>query len=68
MEFPNEFMCPISRQIMYDPVLCAGDGFTYEKECIEKWLKDHTKSPMTNLYLDNTGLIPNRAMKGMIRA
>lgn len=39
MEIPNEFMCPISMQIMYDPVLCAGDGFAYERKCIEKWLE-----------------------------
>lgn len=35
-KIPNEYICPISKEIMYDPMLCE-DGINQEKECIEKW-------------------------------
>jgi hypothetical protein len=31
---PAEFVCPICRQIMKDPVTCV-DGYTYDKGCVE---------------------------------
>jgi hypothetical protein len=39
--------CPISMHVMRDPVL-AMDGFTYERESIERWLATSDKSPLTN--------------------
>ncbi len=35
-EFYKELTCPISHEFMMDPLL-ATDGFTYEREIIEKW-------------------------------
>jgi hypothetical protein len=26
----KELLCPITHELMTDPVLCTGDGFTYE--------------------------------------
>ena len=46
---PN-FICPITHQLFIDPVVAA-DGYLYEKEAIEEWLKEHNTSPMTNLML-----------------
>ena len=37
MEIPHEFCCPINLVLMEDPVLAA-DGYTYEREWIQKWL------------------------------
>lgn len=56
----DELKCPISKSLMYDPVL-ASDGFHYEKQSISEWLKRMNKSPMTNLKIkkwlyDNTFL------------
>ena len=34
MSDPKEFCCPISHELMKDPVV-AGDGHTYERSCIE---------------------------------
>jgi len=51
-EVPHEFKCPISLSIMSDPVLCS-DGFYYERRCIVEWLGRHSRSPMTNLSLQN---------------
>jgi hypothetical protein len=43
---PDEFICPITKQIFREPVLCD-DGFTYEKDAIEELLSNSSKSPMT---------------------
>ena len=43
------FLCPITREIMCDPVLLAADGHSYEREAISTWLSQHTRSPMTGL-------------------
>jgi hypothetical protein len=34
---PDEFLCPISREVMDDPVL-ASDGFTFERNAIERFV------------------------------
>ncbi|XP_055363502.1 WD repeat, SAM and U-box domain-containing protein 1 isoform X2 [Betta splendens] len=60
---PDEFLCPITRELMKEPVIAA-DGYSYEREAIESWI--HTKnrsSPMTNLPLLTTLLIPNHTLK-----
>jgi hypothetical protein len=33
---PNELLCPISSELMEDPVMTV-DGFTYERKNIERW-------------------------------
>ena len=33
---PNELLCPISSELMEDPVMTI-DGFTYERKNIERW-------------------------------
>ena len=45
--YPKEWYCPITHELLRVPVQ-AKDGFTYEKEAIEKWFQTSTKSPMTN--------------------
>eukprot|EP00567_Pseudictyota_dubia_P017663 CAMPEP_0197460846 /NCGR_PEP_ID=MMETSP1175-20131217/54991_1 /TAXON_ID=1003142 /ORGANISM="Triceratium dubium, Strain CCMP147" /LENGTH=172 /DNA_ID=CAMNT_0042996017 /DNA_START=34 /DNA_END=548 /DNA_ORIENTATION=+ len=34
----DAFLCPITREIMTDPVICA-DGHTYERHAIDMWLR-----------------------------
>jgi hypothetical protein len=58
-----QHICPISKAAMIDPVVAA-DGHSYERECIERWLTIYSNtSPMTNLVLQNTVLIPNHALR-----
>jgi hypothetical protein len=33
---PTEYLCPISSEVMEDPVSTV-DGFTYERKNIERW-------------------------------
>ena len=47
-----------SFDLMIDPVV-ASDGFTYEREAIEKWFKTSSNSPRTGALLQHKILIPN---------
>jgi energy-coupling factor transporter ATP-binding protein EcfA2 len=64
---PHEMICPITRSVMQDPVVAA-DGYSYEKAAIQEWFRyPGGRSPRTGLPLDNINLIPNFALKMMIR-
>ena len=65
-EPPTLFVCPITTDVMADPVFAA-DGFTYEREAIAGWLAVHATSPMTNLPLAHASLTPNNALRSSIR-
>ena len=62
----NSFKCPISLEIMEDPVV-AGDGFTYDKANIEEWLKNNSTSPITNIVMKSKILVSNNHMFFKIR-
>ncbi|KAK7277556.1 hypothetical protein RJT34_22571 [Clitoria ternatea] len=63
---PPYFLCPLSLELMLDPVIVAS-GQTYERQSIQKWL-DHglTVCPKTRQRLTHTNLIPNYTVKAMI--
>lgn len=64
---PDEFLCPITREVMKDPVI-AEDGYTYERSAIAGWMeKGKTTSPMTNGTLNTKQLTPNRSLKMLIQ-
>ncbi|CAA0820097.1 U-box domain-containing protein 45 [Striga hermonthica] len=63
---PEELRCPISMQLMYDPVIIAS-GQTYERICIEKWFLDgHDTCPKTQQQLPHLSLTPNYCVKGLV--
>ena len=64
---PDDFFCPITQEIMVDPVICS-DGYSYERTAITTWLEKHTTSPQTNLDLATTQMIPNIALRNAIAA
>jgi len=49
---PQEYLCPISRQIMREPVL-ARDGYTYEKEIFMTWISSNNMSPEARVDANN---------------
>ena len=65
LEPPFEFVCPITCEIFRDPVVAA-DGHTYEREAIEQWIRRRARSPVTNLPLANSDLVPNINMKKLV--
>ncbi|KAL8505168.1 hypothetical protein ACS0TY_016396 [Phlomoides rotata] len=70
IEIPEYFICPISLQIMKDPVT-AVSGITYDRESIEHWLftTHNTICPATNQPLpENSELTPNHTLRRLIQA
>jgi hypothetical protein len=63
MEIPNEYLCPVSLEIMSDPVVCE-DGHSYDRESILKLKK--SQSPITRQPIDLDKIIPNRKLKELI--
>ncbi|KAK7336873.1 hypothetical protein VNO77_17424 [Canavalia gladiata] len=63
---PPYFRCPLSLELMSDPVIVAS-GQTYDRQSIQKWL-DHglTVCPKTHQKLIHTILITNYTVKAMI--
>eukprot|EP00930_Biecheleria_cincta_P040772 TRINITY_DN27929_c0_g1_i1.p1 TRINITY_DN27929_c0_g1~~TRINITY_DN27929_c0_g1_i1.p1 ORF type:complete len:779 (-),score=143.68 TRINITY_DN27929_c0_g1_i1:39-2288(-) len=64
-EHPPSFYCPISQQCMHDPVVLA-DGHTYERRHIERWLGDHSTSPVSGLQLPPVTFFSNHALRNAI--
>ena len=63
---PNEFLCPISMELMEDPVLCE-DGQTYERKHITEWLQRSRTSPITRQPMGMTIMVSNYALKASIQ-
>jgi len=43
----EDFICPITQEIINNPVICTLDGHAYEKTAIEEWFKHNRKSPLS---------------------
>ena len=63
---PSEFICPLSREPMSDPVT-AEDGHTYERAAITAWLRYNHMSPVSKTPLRNMNLFANRALRDLIK-
>ena len=63
---PDEYICPITAEIMTDPVTTL-DGFTYERAAITEWLRTKDTSPKTGATLESTTLYPNLSLRSVIR-
>ncbi|GMH59528.1 hypothetical protein TrST_g11507 [Triparma strigata] len=62
---PEEFECPITMELMNDPVIAA-DGHSYERSEITAWLIKNNTSPKTNDELEHKMVTPNHALRIMI--
>ena len=71
METPDEFLCPITYEIMTNPVV-ASDGHSYERAAIEQYYaqEGNRTSPLTRAQLEIDGgrlrLFPNIALRKRI--
>lgn len=76
----DEFVCPITRELITDPVIAA-DGHTYDRSAIEQWLhggagaplsrsgasgSSRRTSPKTGQPLEHLHLIPNHNLKRLL--
>ncbi|KAJ7950098.1 RING-type E3 ubiquitin transferase [Quillaja saponaria] len=63
---PADFRCPISLELMQDPVVVA-TGQTYDRGSIKIWTESgHNTCPKTGQTLAHTDLIPNRSLKNLM--
>ena len=62
----DAYMCPITADIMTDPV-CTSDGFTYERRAIIEWLRTKDTSPSTGAKLESKKLIPNITVRCLLQ-
>ncbi|KAJ6813020.1 U-box domain-containing protein 4-like [Iris pallida] len=63
---PADFCCPLSLELMSDPVIVAS-GQTYERAFIKNWLdQGFNVCPKTRQTLAHTNLIPNYTVKALI--
>lgn len=63
---PSYFCCPLSLQLMLDPVILAS-GQTYDRGSIQKWLDNGLFiCPKTRQMLSHTNLIPNYTVNALI--
>ncbi|XP_058088554.1 E3 ubiquitin-protein ligase PUB23-like [Magnolia sinica] len=69
IDIPRYFLCPISLEIMRDPVtLCT--GITYDRESIERWIfsSKNMTCPVTKQPLPDTEVTPNHTLRRLIQA
>ncbi|KAJ0988942.1 hypothetical protein J5N97_007298 [Dioscorea zingiberensis] len=65
-QVPEHFLCPISSEIMKDPVVLSS-GQTYDRAYIQEWLNcGNLTCPQTQQVLSNTTLTPNHLVRSMI--
>ncbi|XP_043695556.1 E3 ubiquitin-protein ligase PUB23-like [Telopea speciosissima] len=69
IDIPSYFLCPISLEIMRDPVTVSS-GMTYERESIERWIfsSKNSSCPVTRQPLSDADLTPNHTLRRLIQA
>ncbi|MBA0569649.1 hypothetical protein Golob_003367 [Gossypium lobatum] len=66
LTIPKDFCCPISLDLMKDPVIVS-TGQTYDRSSIVRWMEEgHCTCPKTGQMLDDTRIVPNRALRNLI--
>jgi hypothetical protein len=74
---PDGFICPITQDVMKDPVILMHDGHSYERKSILDWLERAGRSPLTNEVIRKKGgasgnwdahLFANYALKSAIES
>eukprot|EP01023_Acetabularia_acetabulum_P000981 TRINITY_DN10364_c0_g3_i1.p1 TRINITY_DN10364_c0_g3~~TRINITY_DN10364_c0_g3_i1.p1 ORF type:complete len:553 (-),score=38.06 TRINITY_DN10364_c0_g3_i1:484-2022(-) len=51
IEIPHRLLCPITEDLMSDPVVLVETGQVYERSAIQKWLSSKHTDPITNTRL-----------------
>lgn len=67
IQIPHYFRCPISLELMRDPVaVCTGQ--TYDRLSIESWVATgNSTCPVTRVQLTDFALIPNHTLRRLIQ-
>jgi len=68
-EVPSHFLCPISYEVMRDPVVVVGSGNTYNRDMIERHFQTNHTDPLTNIQLRRASdrrLVQNNTLRSQI--
>jgi hypothetical protein len=60
--------CPISGEIMHDPVILVCSGLSYERSSIEEWIRVNGTDPESGAPLRDTRLIRNPCLRALIES
>ena len=63
---PESLCCPISSELMKNPVIVVESGQTYDKESIMTWLAKHETDPLTSKKITNMQFAKNYAIKRQV--
>ncbi len=64
---PRAYECPITYQIMQDPVFIVSSGYTYERAAITNIINNgNALDPFTRHPITLEDIMPNRAIKDAI--
>ncbi|KAG6549052.1 hypothetical protein Mapa_009495 [Marchantia paleacea] len=64
---PSDFLCPISLELMSDPVILS-TGHTYDRKSIDEWFSTGKKTcPQSRQEVSSKELIPNLTLRDCIR-
>ena len=67
VEEPDHLLCPITRVMFRDPVVLLESGHTYEREAIERHLREHGTDPLTRDRIRGAP-VTNRGMRNVVQA
>ncbi|WIA42293.1 hypothetical protein OEZ86_008307 [Tetradesmus obliquus] len=64
-QVPPAFLCPISMQIMTQPVVTPSGG-SFNRPALMEWIRQHHTDPVSGAPLRSDQVFPNLAMRDMI--
>ena len=64
---PDSFRCPITQEVMHQPVMLIADGHTYEQAALRAWFDTGRRiSPLTGESIASTNTRPNHVIHKII--
>ena len=61
---PSDFICPLTLEIMSDPLMTCKNHMNFERSAIVEWLnRGNTTCPLTREPLSYSKLVPNAALR-----
>lgn len=66
LEDCNDIICPITLEVMKEPVLSRKCGHSFEEEAINSWVSSRDYCPKCHAHLEKTDLVKNISLRNTI--
>jgi hypothetical protein len=66
VDAPDNYLCPITKQLMREPVILVDTGQTYEAAALHRWLDTRDTCPLNGEKLHSKQTAPNFIVKSLI--